>query len=58
MTKETVTNAMQAAYTFLEYAKRVEFHEAGFTTSGPKLTGGLRRASMELTRRLAEMRKP
>lgn len=50
MTKGTLADAIKSAHIFLERAKKVEFNSAGFTTSGPKLTGGLRRASMDLTR--------
>jgi len=52
------TNMILTANEYLEV--RAERKSGGFTsyTRAPKQSGALRRASMELTRALAEMRKP
>jgi len=57
MNKDLVQAAIDAAADFIKAAKaaRADIEEGG---SGTKLTGACRRASMELTRALAEMRKP
>lgn len=64
MTHETVARAKQAALTFLS---KIEAHEARLIDdddyqkyvfiSGYKQTAEIRRASMDLTRALAEMRQ-
>lgn len=63
MRPETLRRARQEAEKFVALAKAIKVtksepygHE--FITSGPKETGALRRASMELTRALAELRRP
>lgn len=65
MNRTGIEAAVKAARLFLAYAEQVEYgdsaeypHMREYVASGPKLTGGLRRASLDLTRRLAEMRKP
>ena len=59
MTNETVRDAMKEAERFLQAARNA----LAVTTPvsffyGTKESGALRRASMDLTRALAEMRKP
>jgi hypothetical protein len=54
MRKGNVEIAASAARQFLERAHLALAHGM----DSPKYTGALRRASMELTRALAEMRKP
>jgi|WetSurMetagenome_2_1015567.scaffolds.fasta_scaffold489164_3 hypothetical protein len=58
MTNVTLKKAMVEAERFLEIAKIVELkgHDNVFTFYGCKETGALRRASMDLTRALAELR--
>lgn len=61
MNQKTLLEAEAAAKVFLERAKVV--HAAWqqgkeHTWLAPKETGALRRASMDLTRALAELRKP
>jgi hypothetical protein len=61
MTPETVSVAIAEAKRFLKRAAIIRFSElehGGRYISRSKETGALRRASMELTRALAEMRKP
>lgn len=66
MTFEKITAAVKAADEFKRRAKIVladrGSYEAGGHTfkhhASPRDTGALRRASMELTRNLADMRKP
>ena len=63
MNLKTVTSAMSAARAFLEKAEDWQ-HETneqkkrGVYVNAPKQSGAVRRSSMELTRALAEMRKP
>lgn len=45
----------RALYSKMKHDEKVEFHDL---IVGPKDTGQVRRSSMDLTRRLAEMRKP
>lgn len=65
MKSEAITEAERLARRFLECAKderkaRFTYERNGYTfhSTSPKHTGALRRASMDLTRALAEMRKP
>ena len=67
MTKETVTAAVAAAKLFLAEAAKITYNTHSYDpkkkpipyiVSSPKVTGALRRKSMDLTRALAEMRKP
>lgn len=65
MNVSTLAAAIDEANRFLKHAKplysamkhdeKVEFHDR---IVGPKETGQVRRSSMDLTRRLAEMRRP
>lgn len=59
MNEKTLDDAEKMAREFLHRARRYRT-EKGIPLSGnlPKYTGALRRASMELTRALAEMRRP
>lgn len=64
MTLDKITKAQSLASAFIQAAKAVK-EEAdadgrlnGDCVYGSKRTGTLRRASMDLTRALAEMRKP
>jgi hypothetical protein len=57
---EAVEEAKVAARRFLTLADMLTYRtggDANWVDSSPKLTGALRRASMDLTRALAEMRK-
>ena len=61
MTPDSIETAIVEAKRFLEKADRVRISvpQKGYRIAfGPKETGALRRASMDLTRALAEMRKP
>lgn len=67
MNKEGFDKAVAAAEEFLIRAKKVQWFKhhchppstsTFWTNGGPVETGALRRQSMELTRALAEMRKP
>ena len=65
MRKENITTAKAEAKRFLarvsEWEKAQSTYEAyghTFHNHTPKQSGSLRRASMDLTRALAEMRKP
>jgi hypothetical protein len=56
---DAATKMISAANEYLdERAKLYTTGEFVFTNTAPKQSGALRRASMELTRALAEMRKP
>jgi hypothetical protein len=63
---EKINKAVKAAQEFLarvdelakETSKKYTVGDYTFSPSGPKQSGALRRQSMELTRALAEMRKP
>lgn len=63
MTRQSIESSVAAAHRIIELASRVTYSRYHATpdhrdqaNSGP-LTGELRRASMDLTRRLAEMRR-
>jgi hypothetical protein len=66
MKKENIKKAVAEAKRFIACAKALEEEtvksytnvEYTFYNSGTKESGALRRASMDLTRSLAEMRKP
>lgn len=62
MNNEKITQAVREAKRFLEkhkeYAESLSQTEHGYGIFGTKQSGALRRASMDLTRALAEMRKP
>lgn len=66
MEKEKIKIAVENAKRFIKLAQYLEdaigepYVNAGYTffKSAPKESGSLRRASMDLTRSLAEMRKP
>jgi len=60
MNHKTVTQAIKAAERFIEAANQIEYHQTGdhkFINPG-RPSGTLRRASMDLTRSLTDMRKP
>jgi 3-methyladenine DNA glycosylase Tag len=57
---EKLSSAVNEAKRFIELAKKVQAHPEKFAQhweASPKDTGALRRASMDLTRSLAELRK-
>lgn len=56
MTPETIKTAVAEAKRFIAAAKRLEATDQVW--SNPKESGALRRASMDLTRALADMRRP
>jgi hypothetical protein len=62
MTRETIIDAKIAAHEFIKRCdavlKNPDLKTYQHFWSGNKETSALRRQSMELTRRLAEMRKP
>ncbi len=61
MTLDTILQAMTEAERFMRAAKVVKSQIDADPTcliSGTKKTGTLRRASLDLTRALAELRKP
>jgi hypothetical protein len=63
MRRDWIDDAVMAAAKFTELARQLKYHPTETRhpyqepVSNPKLTGAVRRASMELTRALAEMRK-
>jgi hypothetical protein len=61
MKSAAVREAIKQAEEFLRRAKAVKYFSTGgyeYLKSDPKATGALRRQSLELTRVLAEMRRP
>lgn len=58
MTSEAINAAAEAATVFLHRVTELQIANATADYGSPKLSGALRRASMELTRALAEMRRP
>jgi len=62
MTKESLLKARQEAQRFTALAnvllKFTELSTSNYFECGTKLSGSVKRASMELTRALAEMRRP
>ena len=59
MNAQTVKDAMRAAKEFLRRAQAVEKYVTEDSWVNPsKESGALRRASMDLTRALADMRRP
>ena len=60
MNRATLENAMVEAQRFIDRAHELSAAEPtrGYFSSSPKESGAVRRASMDLTRALAEMRKP
>ena len=60
MDKQGITQAVAAAQRFVKLAGKIEYEKMGTVdgvASGPALRGELRRASLDLTRRLAELRR-
>ena len=57
MTKATIIKAVTAARIFIKCEKELTSKDYEYIDTGTKRTAALRRASMELTRRLAEMRR-
>lgn len=60
MNKRTITKAIEEAKRFIYAAKDVqdELASSGHYIVGTKKSGTLRRASLDLTRALADMRRP
>ena len=65
MRKEAIANAKKLAKDFIEAVNNMEMEEkqrisldGTYTYNSPKHRGTVRRKSMDLTRALAEMRKP
>lgn len=58
MTKQDIEDAKEAASHFLRCAARIKITKAVWLEEPTKETAALRWASMDLTRALAEMRKP
>ena len=61
MNLDTVNEAITEARRFIQRAeawKKVEAEKAKSYYNNPKESGAMRRASMDLTRALAKMRKP
>ena len=62
MNNEKITEAVREAKRFIEkhkkFAESLTQSQSGYAYFGSKESGALRRASMDLTRALAEMRKP
>jgi hypothetical protein len=56
MNKATLSTAVNAAYNFIETAKLVKFD--GVYLPSSKANSAVKRASMDLTRALADMRRP
>lgn len=52
-----LTIAVMEAERFIQIAKRVKIDNYGFIIDGGKVTGAVKRASMDLTRALSELRK-
>ena len=60
MTKEKLKTAKEEARRFLDRVEKLEKTEGGLDRAyfyAPKQSGAVRRASMDLTRALAELRK-
>ena len=62
MNQDTILRAKAEALQFIERADEMlnsgELSHRGFVCTGTRLTGSLRRQSLELTRSLADMRRP
>ena len=64
MSPESVKTAIREAERFIRLAKLINFttvtgeHKYSYVNCSPLVTGAARRASMDLTRALAQMRKP
>ncbi len=58
MQEENIKAAVRDAKVFLKRAEELLKTGADYSWASPKESGALRRASMELTRSLATMRKP
>lgn len=59
MNGAAITHAVYKARAFLESVNELRAEEQRFPEcANPKQSGAVRRASMDLTRALAEMRKP
>ena len=58
MRRQAIIAAALEARRFLEKVQAYEDNAPSYEFVGTKETGALRRASMDLTRSLAEMRKP
>lgn len=57
MKREKIEDATICAERFLELVAQVRYEEWHEPANGPVLRGALRRASLDLTRALAEMRR-
>ena len=58
MNREQIRSAADLAEEFADLARRVSAGPDSQYICGTKLTGQLRRASLDLTRKLADMRRP
>jgi hypothetical protein len=58
MNRTKITTAAAEARRFLKAVKAYEANPPIYEFTGNKETGALRRASMDLTRALADMRRP
>lgn len=58
MTNNNIEEAQKIARQFLMLIREMQLEEEARGAKSPKHRGALRRKSMELTRQLAEMRKP
>jgi hypothetical protein len=58
MTRDGVAAAIEKAEAFVVLATKVAAQKDDVFICGTKLTGQMRRASLDLTRALADMRKP
>lgn len=58
MTKEKIETAKQEALRFLKRLEQLEYVDDREYYSDTKQRGAVKRASMDLTRSLAELRKP
>jgi len=56
MNTRTLQAAIAEAERFLDLARELQTEQADFT--GSRITGATRRASMDLTRALADLRRP
>jgi len=57
MNKNRLQSAVFECKRFLEKVREYEKSDPGFTSYGSKQSGSVKRASMDLTRALAEIRK-
>jgi hypothetical protein len=58
MTTRTLQTAINEAERFLDLARELQSDSANSYYTGSKTSGATRRASMDLTRALADLRRP